>query len=331
MPTTPEIGIKTLNPGDSFVGFCVLRKKEMRTTQKGEPYLFLELSDWSGRLRAKLWQNASREFGNLHVGQILKIKAVIQTFNNIKELKILKFRPATEKDDVPLEQLLPGTKRDVTQLVSIFRKHVESVQNPFLQQLLNQFLEDPRWTEKYFKCPAGKLWHHNYLFGLLEHVVSLLDLSETLSIHYPQLNLDILKTAIILHDIGKLETYSLNGFIDKTDKGKLLGHVFISYEMVLNQIARIDNFPENLKTELLHIICSHQTEEQNEAYVMPMTLEAVVMSLLNALDSTTNAVVRIMDKDILPSERWSKFIPLLNRFIYVGQKSNQQQNNHNKT
>jgi len=324
-------GIKTLQPGESYIGFCVVRKKELRTTQKGEPYLFLELSDWSGRLNCKVWENARQHFSKIKTGQILKIKATVQTYKNTRELKILKYRLATKKDAVSAEQLLPKSDRDIPKLKKKFFRHLQSIKEPSLRTLLDRFFEDADFVQTYLYCPAGKLWHHNYLYGMLEHVLTLLDMSEMLVSHYPEVNRDLLKTAIILHDVGKIETYSLNGFIDKTDRGRLLGHVFLSYEMVLTQINEIEDFPEALKTELLHLICSHQREEQNEVYTAPMTLEAIVLAHLNTLDATTNAVVRIMKRDVLPTEKWSKFIPLLDRFIYIRQKTDQQQSQDNET
>ncbi len=310
-------GIKTIPPGQQVVTFCVVRNNEIKLKQNGEPYLVLELGDKSGRLKARIWENPREMSALASKGSIVKIKAIVQKYKDIRELKILKLRKATPKDGISLSDLLPVTKKDVTLLKTQFNNHRSSIENKFLVKLLNDLFADQSFTEAYFSSPAGKLWHHNYLSGLLEHVVSLLDMADVLKKHYPEINLDLLKTGIICHDVGKVSEYSFNGYIDFSDEGRLLGYITMGYEMLTRKIDQIDQFPGELKKQLLHLILSHSPPTSTGAPIKPMTLEALILQQLIQLDAYANAVCRIQESDILPGEKWSKYIPLLDRFIYA--------------
>lgn len=314
-------GIKNISPGKSLVAFCVLRKKEIKYKQTGEPYLVLELGDHSGRLKAKIWEKPLEYDQQFQEGNILKIKAIIQVSHDVKELKIQKIRTVTAEDGVDLRELLPTTPKNVEELKKRFHKHKNSIENRHLKELLLKLFEDENFEAAYCQSPAGKLWHHNYLSGLLEHVVAMLDIAQLLKEHYPQLNLDLLKSGIICHDTGKVREYSFNGFIDFSDQGRLLGHVAMGFEIIAKKIEEVEDFPDSLRDHLLHLILSHQSDGTDTSAVVPMTLEAVVLRHLILLDANTNALCRIQENDALPGYNWTKYIPLLDRFIYVGGKS----------
>lgn len=310
-------GIKKMSPGKSFITFCVVRNKEMKYKQNGDPYLELELGDPSGRLKARVWDKVDEFNAVTRIGGIVKIQATVQAFNQRKELKIQKIREASGEDNISLEQLLPRTKKNVDQLKKDFQTHQVSIKDAYLNQLLNAVFQDPNLAEDYFTSPGGKLWHHNYLYGMLEHVVALLDLAEAMKNHYPTLNLDLLKTGIICHDLGKVREYSLNGFIDFSTEGRLIGHTAIGFHLLQEKIDAIEGFPEILRQQLQHMVLSHPGKE-NGAPVVPMTLEAIVLQQLIQLDAHANALVRILEYDALPNAEWTKYVPLLDRFIYAG-------------
>jgi 3'-5' exoribonuclease len=289
--------IKSLEAGEQFIGFCIVRKKEKRYKSSGEPYIALELSDGSGRLSTKLWD-----------------------YNNIKELKILKMRPKIETDQIDYFKLLPHSDKDINHLKNRFYNHLNSIKNEYLKELLTNIFGDKKFTENYLRTPAGKLWHHNYLYGMLEHVIAMLDFSEIINNHYSLIDLDLLKSGIFVHDIGKMQEYSLHGFIDKSDSGRLLGHINMGYSFVEKKIDHIKEFPEELRVKILHLILSHHGEKEKGSPIEAMTIEAVALHYLNELDSKTNAITRVIEDDSIPGSNWSKFVQLMDRYIYTGEK-----------
>lgn len=312
-------GIKDVPVGKVFTGFCVVRGKERKFTRKNAPYLVLELGDHSGRLKARIWDKLDHYDGLAEVGSIVKVQALVEEFNNAKTLSIQKMRAVSPDDSVRSEDFLPKSECDINQLKAVFNRHLEAIGDPHLSSLLRAILADAVIGRAYFEAPSGKLWHHNYLHGMLENVVALLDLAEVVAKHHPLVDLDLLRAGIICHDIGTVKEFACNGFIEYSDEGRLLGHVAMGYALVDAEIFKHKDFPVELKNRLLHMILSHQSGWQENPMLQPMTLEAMILQNLIQLNANTNAITRILRKDVLPGSSWSKYIPLLDRFIYAGE------------
>ncbi len=323
-PKSERCGLKTTPLGKEFVGFCVVRKKELRYRQNGQPYLVWELGDWSGRLKARWWNRVEQMERQIPVGAVVKLKGIPQMCNGVREMKLIQIRRKKETEDVDIRQLLPSVNKDVDRLKRQFYGHIDGIRNQHLRTLLHHIFSRKDFAERYFLTPAGKLWHHVYLYGLLDHVVGMLNIAQVLGNNDPELNLDLLKCGIVLHDIGKIWELDLGrGFIDYTDEGRLIGHVVKGYVYVEKQMRQVSDFPPSLWIQLGHLILSHPGDVEKGAPVPPMTREAMALSLINQLDGQLNALHRILQYDLLPGSRWSKFIPLLGRFIHVGHPAEQ--------
>lgn len=319
-----KIGMKDLSIGDEFLGFCIIRKKEMRHKHTGEAYLSLELGDFSGRLPAKIWREVDQHYNTFFVGQVVKIKGKIQSYRNSRELFIEKIRLA-KGDEVKLKQLLPCCQKDVNQLKRRFLSHYSAIKSNPLRELLDIIFPDDITLDNYLELPSGKLWHHNYLFGILEHLTCQLDLAETISINYPLLDINLLKCGIILRQLGKAKALNRNGFIDYSTEGRLIGERMLSGQLVLKAIQQLEEFPEGLMNQLMHLLI-FVDDSNGKSSVQPMTFEALVLNEIERSDIQINASERIILNDGIPGSEWTKFNNLLNRFIYVGDKTENNKN-----
>ena len=59
--------------------------------------------------------------------------------------------------------------------------------------------------------PAGKHYHHAYRHGLLEHSLTVAQAVSAISATFPGIDRDVAVTGALLHDIGKLDAYELDG------------------------------------------------------------------------------------------------------------------------
>ena len=311
-------GIKELNVGDNFTGFCIVRKKELKQKKNGELYLKLEIGDQTGRLSGKIWQDAREIYDGLKVGQVIKIMGTVQSYKNAPELNIHRLRIARRQESERQSELLPRSDKDVVALKQLFLGHFHSIRQEFLSSLLKRIFKDEVVLDRYLSMPSGKLWHHNYLYGNLEHLVCVLDLAETVSHHYPAIRKELLKTAIILRNLGNILQFSTDGFIDYTTRGRLLGLPTLAYQKLRQEIDSIPEFPEELKIQLVHLILSQESQVEKTASVLPMTLEAIILNQLIQMDILTNATQRIIKNDRLPDSNWTRYNNLLQRFIFVG-------------
>ncbi len=311
--------IKDLKPGDKFVAFFILRKKEIRTKfNSDEIYLSLELGDASQRIRGTVWEKPQEVYEAIEPGDIMKVKATAIHFKDKLHLNIEKIRKAEEGDDFDIKELVPVVDKDRDALLAHLDELIASVENPHLKELLNLVFTDSEIREQFKDAPGGKLWHHNYLGGLLEHTLSVTDIADRVGQMYPDIKRDLLLAAGLLHDIGKILSYTYKTLIDFTDDGRLVGHIVIGAQMVKDKIREIKDFPKDLEMELTHLILSHQGKLEHASPVVPMTLEGLILYYADEIDSSANAYQRITKREKEPGRKWSSYVSLINRYLYFG-------------
>jgi 3'-5' exoribonuclease len=299
-----------------YNGYCVIRKKELKYKKNGESYLKVEFGDSSGRLGGKIWSYAEQRDKNFRVGQIVKIQGKILRYNQTKEIRIERIQQVREDSDTLKQQLLPMSRKDVDRLKKQFIRHKTGIRNSHLKRLLQHIFSEKSRLTRYLRMPSGKLWHHQYQYGILEHLVCILDLADTMYLHYPALNLDLLKTGMIVNFLGNLHEFDQDGFINYSNKGRLLGHSLLSLWELDSYLKDLGDFPAELKIQLFHLIVSHDAWDDRDSQILPMTREALIMAHIRRLDIQANAVERIIENDKLEGSDWTKFNKLLNRFVY---------------
>ncbi|OGC80953.1 MAG: hypothetical protein A2W07_07335 [candidate division Zixibacteria bacterium RBG_16_43_9] len=316
-----NIWIKDLKPGTEVTDFFVLRKKEIKPFN-GQKYLKLELGDSTGRIDAVLFENVDESYVEAEPGDIVKVKGMTVTYREGLEIKVEKIRKVKEGEADPTD-FLPRSEIDLGLLFDNFLKKTEKIKNQHLKKLLSVILEDEKLTRKLRIAPAAKLWHHSYLGGLLEHTLKVAEFCEKAADLYELVDRDLLLTGALLHDIGKIYTYSIAGFVDYTDEGRLLGHIVCGDELVYQKIKKIEGFPENLALELRHLILSHQGELELASPVVPQTLEAIILHYADEMDAKAGAFSEIIKRETLQGKtgkKWSDWVPLIHRYIYLGEE-----------
>jgi 3'-5' exoribonuclease len=315
--------IRDFAPGEKVTGFFVVRKKEWKTRKDGTPYLLFELGDASGRISATVWENVQAVGENTGTGDTVKVQGTVMEFNDSRQISIDRIRKTDEKDGVRPKDFLCTGKLNADALFFRLMETVASIEDTHLRNLLERMFSEPHLQSRFKEAPGGKLWHHAYLTGLLEHTLSVISICESLCKSHSGLNRDLLMTGAVLHDVGKVEEYEWErGYIDYTDEGRLWGHISIGARRVEKEIEfaeAAEGFPPELKKRLLHLILSHQGKLEQGSPVLPMTREAVALYYADELDSKLNALSHIIERDGEPGKRWSKFIQLMDRFIYLGE------------
>ncbi len=312
--------VKDLKPGTQVTEFFVLRRKEIKEYD-GRRFLKLELGDRTGRVEGVVWDNPERIFDQAQAGEIVKVKGWVTTYKEEPQVKVEGLRKAKEAE-VDLSDFLPRSEKDLESLYQEFKKVVSSIENRDLRGLLELLMEDFPLLEKLKKTPGGKLWHHAYVGGLLEHTLKVVQICEKASSMYELVNRDLLITGALLHDIGKIKTYSAKGFFDYTDEGRLVGHIVSGYEIVDKKIQAMDSFPSELALQLKHLILSHQGQLEFASPVVPQTLEAIILHYADEMDAKVDAFSHIIKTQKPKGKRWSDWIHLIKRYIYLGEEEN---------
>ena len=165
-----------MKPGTEVVDFFVLRKKELKE-YNGQKYLKFELGDPSGRIDAVLWEKAEESYSEAETGEIVKVKGMAITYKDGLEIKIEKLRKVKKGESDPLD-FLPRSQVALDVLFGKFKEKAESITNLHLKKLLSLVLKDEKLIDKLKYAPGGKLWHHSYLGGLLEHTLKVVEFCE---------------------------------------------------------------------------------------------------------------------------------------------------------
>ncbi|PYU00393.1 MAG: hypothetical protein DMG38_07925 [Acidobacteria bacterium] len=303
--------VSDLNSEQNITTFFLVCEKEIRNTREGKPYLRLELGDRSGTIEARMWDQFETAAKGIHRDDFVKVQARVEIYKNRAQLSVIQVRLA-KPEEIDLADFLPQTKADVAKLYGELLAYAASISNPWLKNLVTGILSDPAIAAKYKRAPAAKVMHHAYLGGLLEHVVSLCGLAKLVAEHYSELDLDLLLTAAILHDVGKLDELCYQRAIGYTVEGHLLGHIVMELETVSKALSAIEGFPPNLKTVVQHLLISHHGEYEFGSPKLPMIREALVFHYLDDLDSKLAAVRSALATDTGDLE-WSAYSGALGR------------------
>jgi 3'-5' exoribonuclease len=303
--------VKDLTADQVITGFFLVHEKEVRNTNTGKPYLRMELGDRSGTIEARMWEKFEILAKDVNRDDFIKIQGRVEIYRNRPQLSLLQFRLA-KPAEIDVTDFLAHTPLDVEELYAQLLSHAEGIKNEWLKKLVLKILTDPQIAVRYKRAPAAKVMHHAYLGGLLEHVVGLCGLSRLVAAHYPELDLDLLLTGAMLHDVGKLEELCYERSVGYTIEGQLLGHIVMELETVAKAMESIEGFPPKLKVVVQHLLISHHGEYEFGSPKLPMIREALVFHYLDDMDSKVAAVRTAMGIDG-GEEAWSAYSGALGR------------------
>jgi 3'-5' exoribonuclease len=303
--------VKDLAADQMVTGFFLVHEKEIRNSNSGKPYLRMELGDKSGTVEARMWDQFDAMAKGVSRDDFVKVQGRVELYRNKPQLVLQQFRVA-KPEEIDLSDFLPHTKQDVGELYKKLLAHAEGMKNPWLKKLVTTILSDPQMAARYRRAPAAKVMHHAYLGGLLEHVVGLCGLSTQIAAHYPELDVDLLLTAAMLHDVGKLDELCYERSVGYTTEGQLLGHIVMELETVTKAMNEIEGFPAKLKIVVQHMLISHHGQYEFGSPKLPMIREALVFHYMDDMDSKIAAVRAAMDINS-GEEDWSAYSGALGR------------------
>ena len=270
-----------MHTGDVYL--C--KSKQIALTKSGKEYGNVVLQDKTGTIDAKIWDLHSPGVGEFEAMDYVYVEADVTLFQNAHQLNVRRIRKAREWEYVEADYL-PVSKKDIKKMYEELLGFIKSVKNPYLNKLLSLYFVDNEAFAKAFQFhSAAKTVHHGFVGGLLEHTLSVTKLCDYYASYYPQLNRDLLITAAIFHDIGKIKELSTFPENDYTDAGQLLGHIMIGAEMVGITMRSIKGFPPTLATELKHCILAHHGELEYGSPKKPALLEALALNFADNTDA----------------------------------------------
>jgi 3'-5' exoribonuclease len=293
----------------------LVTEKRLAETRSGTTYLRLRLADRTGEIEGRVWEQASELAKEFDRNDYVRSKGRITRYQDALQMAIHQIQRLPPSSIDPSD-FLPTTDQNIEAMWEELQRIVQCIENESLRKLLNAFLSDVEFSERFKKAPAAKRLHHVYVGGLLEHTLNVCRLTTAVTELYPGLNRDMLLTGAILHDIGKTEELTYERSFDYSDQGRLLGHLVIGLEMVDKRIAGMDHFPQELALVLKHLLISHHGQYIWGSPKRPKTLEAIVLHQLDDLDAKFNGVQKFLEKHTRLDSRWTEHHQIFDQFFY---------------
>lgn len=285
--------IESLREGERVNEIYLCKAKQSALTKAGKPYDSLVLQDKTGTLDAKIWEPGSVGIDEFDSLDYIAVMGDITSFQGNLQLNVKRVRKVEEGEYEP-KDYLPVSTRDIEEMYTELLAMIASVKQPYLKKLLESFFADDADFAKRFKFhSAAKTVHHGFVGGLVEHTLSVAKNCDYFAKAYDILNRDLLVTAAIFHDIGKLEELSTFPENDYTDEGQLLGHIMIGAEMVGERMRTIPGFPRGLGNELKHCILAHHGELEYGSPKKPALAEALALSFADNVDAKMETIREI--------------------------------------
>ncbi len=317
--------VNQLANGESIDDIFLIADKQLRANRQGSLYLHLELRDKTGAVGARLWnatENLARRF---EPGDYLHAKGKVQVFQGALQI-ILANIDTVSPENVDLSDYLPQSVRDSGKLLARMREILLGLGNPHLKALVECFLIDDEFVRKFTSAPAGIKNHHAYPAGLLEHVVTMLNVASRIMDLYPDVDRDLLLTGIFVHDLGKIDELSYERTFGYTDEGQLIGHLVMGVGLLREKLLKTadltgEPFPTELRLRLEHMIVSHHGTHEFGSPKLPMTPEAIALNCLDNLDAKIHLYTREIRDDPNRESNWTPFHPNLGRKLYKGDLS----------
>ena len=285
--------IETLREGDRISEVYLCKFKQSALTKAGKPYDNVILQDKTGTIDAKIWDPGSVGIDEFDTMDYVAITGDITSFQGNLQLSIKRARKVGEGEYNPSDYL-PVSEYDIDGMFMELMGYINSIQNPYLSKLLHAFFDNEGFKKRFIFHSAAKSVHHGFVGGLLEHTLSVTRNCDFFAKNYAILNRDLLLTAAMFHDVGKLSELSTFPENDYTDAGQLLGHIVIGCEWVGEEIKKIEGFPVVLANELRHCILAHHGELEFGSPKKPALVEALALSFADNMDAKMETMKELL-------------------------------------
>ena len=287
--------IKDYKDGDRVFDIYLCKHKQSAVTKNGKAYENVILQDKTGTIDAKIWEPNNPGIGEFDALDYIEVYGDVTNFQGTLQVSIKRIRVCSQEEYNPADYL-PVSSKNIGEMYKELKGYIVSIKSPFLRKLLeSMFMTDEDFVKKFCNSSAAKTVHHGFVGGLLEHTLSVTKLCDYYCQAYPILKRDLLLTAAMCHDIGKVRELSPFPENDYTDEGQLLGHIVMGSQMVAAKAAKVPGFPRDLLSQLQHCILAHHGKYEFGSPKIPAMIEALALNYADDTDAKLETFKEILD------------------------------------
>ena len=300
--------ISELIIGNTYTLPLVVKSATPRETRARKPYLFLEFFDGTDVISGNYWDWSS---GNVPpVNAILDVTAQVTEWAGNKQLTV---KAMTQNATRVLADFAPTSSVDIAEAYKKAYELMLAVKDDTLRTIALGVLEELR--EYWITVPGAVSVHHDYIGGTLVHSLSVASIAGAMAKVIEGADWDLAVVGGMLHDIGKLYTYKIDGVsINRTSNGMLYEHIFMGAEFIGNYAENLVDTDDQYvyaKVRLLrHIILAHHGSLEFGSPVTPQCIEAYIVHHADNMDAQAEQIRRASYK--AGEARWTDKIWALN-------------------
>lgn len=325
-PVSSAAGARTrcsdISPGEAVETVLLLASAEKRSKKNGDPFFSLSLSDATGTIQGVMWDNhAALLSESARVGDFVRVEGFAAEYNGALQLTVRRLDMVPDSE-VELSEFLAVSPRPREEMEAELDAHIASVENRDCRRLLDRLLGHPRLRELYCTAPAAAKVHQAYISGLLDHTLAVVKTALFLGESYKPFDRDVLLTAGLLHDIGKIREYDWRRVISYTDEGRLLGHISIGAAMIdgaMRALAREEGgFSPTVHQHILHCVLAHHGKLEYGSPVVPKTKEALLLHYADYTDAYLASYCDAIEAAQKRGQGWTPYNKMFGAFLYSG-------------
>ena len=310
--------VKDIQAGQQIQDTYMVTQPILRNTTKGDLYIAMFLSDKTGKVNSRMWQATEQIYQALPSEGFVAIRGKSELYQGNMQIVVNDIQ-VVEPDQVKLMDYMPRTENNIGEMFEQVKGVMATIENNDLKLLTEAFLNDQELMKQFCIAPAAMMMHHNYLGGLLEHTLNMLNVAQVLFPLYPKIQKDLVLAAILLHDMAKTQELSYKIGFSYTDRGQLLGHIIQGTQMITQKAddLKADGTPINAEIldSLLHIIISHHGQYDFGSPKLPATPEAFMVNYIDNLDAKMNQTTALIENEP-GDDNWTSYQRSLETRLY---------------
>jgi 3'-5' exoribonuclease len=292
--------IKALPDGTPVEAFLQCRSKSLRMVATGRGEIFTgDLGDNTGEIKFVAFSgstiNCKELDDTIELGAIVQVKGLKNTHQGFPQIVVSSrdggsIRPALP-EEYDLSQFVPKSNQDIESMWVYVTGLLAAIKDPSLRSLVESFTSETGFVSKFKLFYGARMFHHAHSGGLLEHTWEVLQYCELACRIHPSLDRDLVYAGAFLHDMGVLRENADPLGMTESKEGFMLGHVYLSAEVISKGISTIPGFPEKTRIKLLNIILSHEEKQESEFY--QRTPESVVVACADSFGIKVSQYIRV--------------------------------------
>ena len=283
--------IKDFKDSEKFNGHLMVNNFSKGVSNNGQPYLNITFQDASGNIEGKKWEISDNDLKLVEIGAILYVNAEVLKYREKNQLKVLTL--SEKKEEINLEDFIKSAPKSKEEYLEKLYSYIEEINYDDVKNIVLTVIEEK--LELIKEYPAATRNHHDYYAGLLHHTTGMLDIAKNICDLHANVDRSMLYAGAILHDIGKTVEFSGPVLPKYTVEGKLLGHISIMNAYV-KEVANKLGYDNERVILLQHMVLSHHGKNEYGSPILPLTLEAEILSFIDNLDSRINMITKAINE-----------------------------------